>query len=75
MSEGGFMLYANPSFFEGMSRLIDFSGVLNTYNTSLTPEEADFRAILSDWESVGFGLLLAENKFVKEYEPMINHEP
>ncbi len=74
MSEYGFVLYAQPSFLEGMSRLIDFTGSLNTYNISLSPEEADFRAILSDWEAVGSGILLAEKDFIKENEPVINHE-
>jgi hypothetical protein len=74
MSEDSFVLYARPSFLEGMARLIDFSGVLNTYNVSLTPEEADFRAILSDWEAVGLELLLAEKNFIKENEPIIYHE-
>ena len=74
MSEDAFVLYAHPSFLEGMSRLIDFTGSLNIYNTSTTPEEADYRAILSDWEAVGFGLILAENSFIKENEPVINHD-
>ena len=75
MSECGFMLYARPSFFEGVSRLIDITGALNTYNISQTPEEADSRAILSDWEAVGFGLLLAEKDSIEEIEPIKNHEP
>jgi len=74
MSELGFVLYAKPSFFEGMSRLIDFSGALNTYNISRTPEEADFKAILSDWEAVGFDLLFAERKFNREFKPVIIDE-
>ena len=74
MSEHGFVLYANPSFFEGMSRLIDFGGLLNSYNLSKTPEEADFKATLSDWEAVGFDLLLAERKFNREFKPVIIDE-
>ncbi len=74
MSENGFILYAKPSFFEGISRLIDFGGLLNTYNKSSSPEEADFRAILSDWEAVGFDVILASKKFVKEFEPAINYD-
>ncbi len=75
MSDEGFVLFAQPSFFAGASRLVDFFGVLNTYNKSHTPEEADFRAILSDWEAVGLSLLLAERKFSKEYEAILNYEP
>jgi|WetSurMetagenome_2_1015567.scaffolds.fasta_scaffold1026007_2 hypothetical protein len=74
MSENGFVLYANPSFFEGLSRLIDFGGTLNTYNVSRTPQEADFRAIQADWEAVGFEILLAEKEFKKTLEPVIAHD-
>lgn len=74
MSEESFVLYARPSFLEGISRLIDFTGALNTYNSSQTPEEADYRAILSDWEAVGLGILLAEKETIKEVEPITDHE-
>ena len=73
MSEYGFVLYAKPSFLEGVSRLVDFGGVLNRYNLSTTPEEADFRALLSDWEAVGMDVLLAEQKFKTENLPVNNH--
>lgn len=46
-------LYARPSFIEGVARIFDFSGSLNTYNTSSTPSAADYRAIYRDWEIVG----------------------
>ena len=69
--EDGFVLYARPSFLEGISRLIDFTGSLNTYNSSRTPEEADFRAILSDWEAVGFEILNAAKNFEHENELVI----
>lgn len=53
MTRRPFSLYARPSFLEGIARLFDVGGMLNTYNQSRTPEEADYRAILSDWEAVG----------------------
>lgn len=68
MSEQGYVLYSQPSFLEGMARLVDFAGSLNNYNISRTPEEADGRAILSDWEAVGFDLLTAKEKLVEEVE-------
>lgn len=46
-------LYAMPSFLEGVARLFDFSGSLNAYNCSESPEQADFNAISSDWIVVG----------------------
>lgn len=50
-------LIAQPSFASGMARLIDFSCSFDSYNKSATPAEADFRASLSDWISVGFDIL------------------
>ena len=46
-------LFAKPSFFEGMARLFDIDSTLNIYNENNSPEEADFEALSSDWESVG----------------------
>lgn len=49
-------VYAKPSFLEGMARLFDFGGTLNTYYYYLpdeNPRDADARAIASDWEAVG----------------------
>lgn len=52
-------LFARPSFLEGIARLVDFGGFLNEYNTSNTPDEADFRAIAADWQVVGDDLRAA----------------
>jgi hypothetical protein len=46
-------LYATPSFLEGVARLFDFTGSLNVYQCSDSPEHADFKAISSDWIVVG----------------------
>lgn len=46
-------LFARPSFIEGVSRVVDLGATLNTYNKNETPEEADAKAIYSDWSSVG----------------------
>ena len=50
-------LIAQPSFVSGVARLIDFSCSFDSYNKSASPAEADFRASLSDWISVGFDIL------------------
>jgi hypothetical protein len=47
------LLYARPSFLEGMARIVDFGNTLNEFNDCPTPEEADWRAIESDWRAVG----------------------
>lgn len=46
-------LYATPSFVEGFSRLIDFGGTLEEYNSAFSSEQADQIAIASDWLVVG----------------------
>lgn len=43
-----FTLFARPSLVEGIARLLDFGGTLNTYNDSPTPELADLVALSSD---------------------------
>ncbi|MBI4827474.1 MAG: hypothetical protein HY804_01465 [Nitrospinae bacterium] len=46
-------LYAHPSFLGGMARVLDIFGVFTAYNYSRSPQEADARAIHSDWLAVG----------------------
>ena len=41
-------MYAIPSFVEGVARLFDFAGTMTEYNTSLSPGDADRRALASD---------------------------
>ena len=52
MNDSSF-LFARPSFAEGLSRILDFGSTLNEYNTGVTPEQADYLAILADWRLVG----------------------
>lgn len=49
----GFSLFAAPNFLSGLSRVFDISSTINVYNDSQSPEEADFRALQSDWIVVG----------------------
>lgn len=46
------LLYANPSFTEGMARILDFGDTLTEYNYSRSAEEADANAIRSDWRAI-----------------------
>jgi len=46
-------LMAKPSFIEGMARVLDINCNLDSYNQSITPEEADMVAIYSDWLAIG----------------------
>jgi hypothetical protein len=46
-------LFARPSFVSGVARLVDFGCVFDQYNISRSQLEADIRASVSDWLSVG----------------------
>lgn len=61
-----YKLYHRPSFWEGMARLFDFGGILNKYNYSHSGNEADYRAIQSDWNAVGTDLDDAISRFGDE---------
>lgn len=52
-------LFARPSFFEGMPRVLDIGGTLNEYNTSLSAEQTDSLAISADWRAIGSDLFEA----------------
>lgn len=51
MSSG--FLFPEPSPWFGAGRLLDLWGTLDTYNRSWAPDEADARALYSDWRMVG----------------------
>jgi hypothetical protein len=55
-----------PSFTKGAGRILDFSQTIDKYNASDTSEEADFKAIRSDWEAVGGDIRVAINSY-REY--------
>jgi hypothetical protein len=46
-------LYPSPSFLSGWAAVLDFAGTLNVYNVSKSGQEADARALASDWAIVG----------------------
>lgn len=50
------VLFARPSFMEGVARIMDLTGTLSEYNVSETPQEADYNALWADWCSVGIDL-------------------
>ena len=53
-----------PSFAEGASRVIDLGATMQHYNSSSNENEADTKAIQSDWEAVGSDL----KSSIKTYE-------
>lgn len=57
-------LFARPSVVEGIARILDLGTTLQEYNASETENEADSKALKSDWRAVGIDLKHA----VKKYE-------
>ncbi|MGD0655384.1 MAG: hypothetical protein ABSA16_13665 [Thermoguttaceae bacterium] len=66
-------LFARPSFFEGVGRIFDFAGTLNEYNNSLTPEQADYFAIKSDWRQIGADINQAIQKITGSHGSKETH--
>jgi len=50
-------LFAQPSLASGIARTLDLWGQFDEYNRSETPDEADAKAIASDWIVTGQDLL------------------
>ena len=46
-------LFVPPSFLSGMGSILDLFGNLDGYNFSQTGEEADWKAIYSDYRMIG----------------------
>ncbi len=66
MNEQFGLLYATPSFLEGVARSIDIGDTLTEYNGSESGTEADTRALRSDWKAVGDDLRQAIAQFRQE---------
>jgi hypothetical protein len=52
-------LFATPSFLSGWAAVLDVAGTQNVYNESKTGQEADAKALASDWAVVGKDILKA----------------
>jgi len=65
MSES-LLLCVRPSFLEGIARIFDVGNTLNEYNSCLTPEQADFLALYSDWRAIGLDYVCALEDAQKE---------
>ncbi len=50
------LLFARPSFAEGVGRLLDFGDTLTDFNRSPSAAIADATALSSDWYAVGADL-------------------
>ena len=63
---GEYFLFARPTFSSGIARVLDLGGTLSEYNSYITPELADFYAILSDWSVVGLDIAEAMETYSDE---------
>ena len=59
MSDFSTILFATPSGIEGAARIFDWGNLLNEYNRSSTPEQADELALFADWNATGKDIRLA----------------
>ena len=59
-------LFAAPGFMQGMASAVDIGGTLAIYNESRTIQEADARAIASDWAMVGKDIRSATKRLAKK---------
>jgi hypothetical protein len=59
-------LFASFGFFEGMARVLDLGGTMVAYNDFPVPEEADNRALYSDWKTVGHDIEAAMALYVEK---------
>ena len=56
-----------PGFLLGMASALDMGATINIYNTDSTPEEADYKAIASDWNETGKDLTRGLIEFKEKY--------
>jgi hypothetical protein len=66
------VLYARPSFLEGMARVIDLGGTLTEYNVSLSGADADYSALYADARAIGQDMRAV---IVAEVEGSVSEEP
>lgn len=59
-------LLPKDNFWVGMGSVLNLSGRYFTYNYSKSDNEADFKAILSDWQNVGRDIEKAKKDFEKK---------
>lgn len=61
-------LFARPSFLSGFGRVFDLFGVFDSYNESMSTEEADVLAMRSDWAMVGQDIRDAAARFESQVQ-------
>lgn len=59
-------LFAQPGFARGMGKALDLGSTRNIYNSSSSTEEADLKALKSDWIIVGDDIRRAAHHYEKK---------
>jgi hypothetical protein len=60
------LLFARPSFLEGIARVLDVGGTLQEYNASGTGDEADYAAFAADMAALRADLIWATAQGARE---------
>ena len=71
-------LYARPSFLGGAGHIMDLGDTLLVFNESVSPEQADYFAIKSDWVAIGDDLrnaIMLEEKCGPSVSPITELQP
>lgn len=53
MGDLSMFLFSRPSLIGGICQIVDIGDTLNTYNASLSEQEADFIALSTDCRAIG----------------------
>jgi hypothetical protein len=61
-------LLPKNNFWVGMGSILNLAGSYFDYNYSKTEKEADFKAIMSDWENVGDDIRKSKEKFENKHK-------
>lgn len=69
MVEYSEFLFARPTLLEGVARILDFGNTMQEYNTSLTGQQADFRALRSDWLQISADMRQSVEQFQGQIIP------
>lgn len=67
-------LFAPPSFLSGMASILDLSGSLDWYNYSTTGDEADWKAIYSDYRMIGQDIEDAVREYERVYAELLESQ-
>lgn len=68
------ILFARPSFIEGVARSVDLGGTLQEYNYSRNGEAADRRALSTDFRAIGRDIRQAFQVAITSFRDDSRHE-